>query len=267
MYEQHLTQAGLTREQAALYEALVHGGPMQASSAARKAKIPRTFVYAVLSGLKTLGLVESRKEKGSITTFSASHPFKLQELARNNLRKAEQSKASVEGALAAIISDFNKMSGQPGIRIMEGVEGIEELYADILRERQPISLIRSPNDASFPELAALVEKQKSDQARIGIVARVLTSKRHANLKDKLAEDKKIGIVRRVIRDENFKPPAQIIIYGKKISITAYRDAIITTIIENKDIHTAFALIFEYMWTAAYDSHIRLLSKPANYPEN
>ncbi len=260
MYEQHLIQAGLTKEQAAVYETLVHQGGMQASIVARRAKIPRTFVYAVLSELQKLGLAESRKDKGSITTFSAAHPFKLQELARNQLRAAEQAKASVEGALAAIISDFNTTSGQPGIRILEGIEGLKDLYADILSERQPISLIRSPNDAKFPELKLLVEKQIHEQVRLKIRSRVITPLRPGSIADMLADDEKSLRTRRIIADDKFKPPAQVVVYGNKVAITAYNEHIITTIIENKDICATFRITFDYMWNAAELVHKTLIEK-------
>lgn len=262
MYEQHLMQAGLTKEQASAYETLVKNGPMQARVLSRRIGIPRTFAYAVLTELQRLGLVESKKEKGSITTFSPAHPFRLQELARDNLRKAEHSVTSVEGALAALISDFNTSSGRPGIRILGGIEGIRELYADILRERQPISLIRSPNDSLFPELRDLVERQKKEQARLGITARVLTSKRHENIAAKIAEDKTVRISRCTIPDEKMTPPAQTIIYANKVALTSYNDQIITTIIENKDICTTFRLIFEYMWHVSYPAHLRLVAPEA-----
>ncbi len=247
MYEQHLAQTGLTKEQAAIYEALVRRGPMQASVVARHSNVPRTFVYAILSELKKLGLVASKKEKGSISTFSATHPFKLQELARNRVHVAEQARASVEATLAAIVSDFNATSGQPGIRILEGIDGVRELYSDILRERQPVALIRSPNDTLFPELRDLVERQKKEQARLGIATRVLTSKQHKNMAEKITEDKKLRVTRRTIADSKFIPPAQVIVYANKVALTAYDEQIITTIIENRDIRSTLVMIFEYMW--------------------
>ena len=143
MYEQHLTTIGLSREQARIYEMLVRSGALQASVVARKTALPRTLAYTVLSQLQKLGLVEKQKKKGSVSTFSAAHPFKIQELARKRLSAAEQAGTALNGILSSIISDFNTSSGQPGIRILEGIEGLKELYKDVLRERQTICLIRS----------------------------------------------------------------------------------------------------------------------------
>jgi len=248
MYEQHLQAAGLSKDQALLYETLVSEGPLPASILSHKARLPRTLTYAILDQLESLGLVEKRKEKGSVTTFSPAHPFKLQELSRKRLQEAQEASTAIDGALAAIISQFNTSIGQPGIRILQGTDGLRELYADVLRERQSILLIRSPNDNNFPGAKDVLKSHIAKQAAVGISVRAITRVRPGTREEMLAVDKKRRVTRRTI--PNFKPPAQVLIYGNKVAITSYNEQIITTIIENKDIVETFRLIFEVMWNAA-----------------
>ncbi len=259
MYEQHLQAAGLTRDQAKIYETLVREGSLQGSGIARRTGLPRTMAYAVLGQLRVLALVERHKESGSVATFSAAHPFKLQEFARGRLREAEQANASVVDVLAPIISEFNTASGQPGIRILGGIDGVRELYADVRRERQPISVIRSPHDARFLELREIVDQHVREQARLGISARIITRPGTGLIPDMLARDKKRRTVRRFIDGSYFKPPAQMIIYAKKIALTAYNEQIITTIIENADIHATCMILFESVWAAAEIGHRKIIA--------
>ena len=247
MYQEHLEQIGLTRDQSLTYELLVKKGALPASIIARRTKIPRTLVYVVLSQLQELGLVTKNEEKGTVTTFAATHPFKLQSLAQEKLENAERAKQSVDGVLATLISDFNVTNGSPGVRILNDITGIKELYKDILNEKQPVRLIRSPHDKRFPELKKLVNAHIQEQAHLGITSRVITPIRDTDITKALAEDKKVLRERRILKSDHFKPEAQMLIYANKVAFTAYNESIITTIIENKDIHTTCSLLFEYIW--------------------
>lgn len=62
-YEQPLQTAGLTRDQAALYEVLIKNGPLPASKAAQRAAISRTLSYKVLDELLEKKLVEKKEKK------------------------------------------------------------------------------------------------------------------------------------------------------------------------------------------------------------
>lgn len=251
MYEQHLQAAGLSKDQAIIYEILVREGALPASTIARIARLPRTLSYAILQQLENLELVEKKKASGSVTTFSPAHPFNLQTLARTRVTEAQDASTAVDGALAALISQFNTTIGQPGIRILEGTQGLRDLYANVLRERQPILLIRSPNDNNFSEAKEILKKHIAEQARVGISVRAITRERPGTREEMLVVDKKRRMVRRTLH--NFRPPAQVLIYGNKVAITSYNDQIISTIIENKDINQTFRLIFEVIWNAAKTS--------------
>ncbi|MBI4088891.1 hypothetical protein HY415_02240 [Candidatus Kaiserbacteria bacterium] len=137
-FEQHLVQAGLSGEQARLYESLVKNGPSPASDAARRAAISRTLAYKVLGELATLGLVEKREEQGKVTLFTAAHPLKLKELIEKREQAAKDALTALEGVLGQMTSQYNIAGGKPGVQFFEGAEGVRKVLEDSLTSKTEI---------------------------------------------------------------------------------------------------------------------------------
>ncbi len=255
---QALVQAGLTSGQSSIYEVLIQRGPLTATKLSFLAGVPRTLSYKVLDELRALELVVKKDEPGKVALFTPAHPLKLKELADKRLDEAKDAKKALDSALAKLISDFNTVAGQPGVRILEGVSGVAELYEDILNEGQPIRLVRSPRDNDIPELNGLIQSQIAEQQRLGITPRVITPLLPSTPHKVIASDKERGVERRIVPLDEFNIPAQVLIYANKVAITAFDSPIITTIIENTAIRATFEIMFEYMWHKATPEHEKIL---------
>jgi HTH-type transcriptional regulator, sugar sensing transcriptional regulator len=131
-FEQHLRQAGLTSEQARLYESLLKNGPSPASDAARRASLSRTLAYKVFAQLEEIGLVEKREEAGKVAVFTAAHPLKLKELIEKREQSAKDALTALEGVLGQMTSEYNVAGGRPGIEFFEGMAGISKVLDDSL---------------------------------------------------------------------------------------------------------------------------------------
>ena len=256
-YRDSLLAGGLTSHQAKMYEILIKRGKRSASSAALGAHVPRTLAYKALKELESLGLVSKEDAPGMVAQFSAVHPFKLKEVMDNKYKQAKDARTAIDNILGKIISDFNTTSGAPGIRILEGKHGIAELYEDILNERQTIKLIRSPEDDAHPELATMVQKQIEEEKRLGIHTFAITPIEEGAPLAIIVHDSERLTTRRMVPRDKMMIPAQIVIYANKVAITAYKGAIITTIIENPAIKTTFEMTFDYLWSLAEDDHNRI----------
>ena len=253
-YHPTLVASGLSINQSKLYESLVRHGRMPASRAARLANVPRTLGYKTLQELQALELVEKEDLPGKVATFVAVHPFKLKEIVDKRYAQAKDSKQAIEGVIGRLIAHFNTNSGTPGLRVLEGVGGVAELYEDELNENSPIKLIRTPEDDTVPEIQLMVTKQIAEQVRLGIAVRVIAP--HNPLTDYKKDTERL-IERRILPPDMFNIPAQVAIYGNKVAITSYKP-LITTIIENEPIRVTFEILFEYIWKSAEEEHRRLV---------
>ncbi|OGG49774.1 hypothetical protein A2704_06825 [Candidatus Kaiserbacteria bacterium RIFCSPHIGHO2_01_FULL_54_36b] len=137
-YQESLKQAGLTKDQSAIYEALVRMGPSPASDIALSAGIGRPLAYKVLDELIDIGLVEKRDEPKKVARFVPAHPLKLKQVVEKRLAQAQGAQTALDGVLGKLTSDFNLQSGKPGTRFFEGTEGIRECINDALTSRTEI---------------------------------------------------------------------------------------------------------------------------------
>lgn len=134
----HLLQTGLSKEQASLYEALLEGGSLPASDAARKAGISRTLAYKVFGELASMGLVEKRDNPGKIAHFTAAHPLKLKELIQKRQAEASDALSALEGVMGVLSSAYNVAGGRPGVELFEGMDGIAAVLEDTLSAKEVI---------------------------------------------------------------------------------------------------------------------------------
>lgn len=247
-YTAPLLQIGLDKNQSAVYEALIKNGLLPARAIAIKSGVSRQLTYKALDELVEMGLVEKKDEPKKVARFEPLHPLVLKTILEKRLDAAQSAKVALDGVLANLISRFNMVQGQPGVRVIEGTRGIEELYEDILNEAKPLLLLRSFLDDTRSELASLVAKQLRDQVRVGIHTRALTPPEAVPENEWRQWDQNNNVERKIIARELFEIPAQIIIYADKVAITAYEPNLITTIIENSAIQKTFSILFELIWS-------------------
>ncbi len=254
-----LTQIGLSKDQALVYTTLLQKGTSLASKVAKNSELTRPLAYKLLQELITLGLVVKKDEIGSVAQFTAEHPLKLRELIDRRREATALSSATLESVMSSLISTYTTLSGKPGVRILAGITGIQELYEDILNENKDILLIRSPKDISHLELGSIVEKQIDAQVKLGIHTQTITPLTNETHEELTNWDPTHLVTRRLTYLEKLNIPAQILIYGNKVAITAYEGELMTTIIDNEAICASFRILFSFMWQTleSEDREIRL----------
>jgi sugar-specific transcriptional regulator TrmB len=250
----------LPKEEAAVYLYLLNKAPRKASEAAKDLMIARPIVYKLLERLIEKDLVVKHKKHGDVAVYNPQHPANLKAYVDTKVREVESHQAVFDASLPSLISEFHtRFGGIPGFRVIMGVEGVHELYEDILNERKDIMLIRSPQDHSTSELRALVLQQIERQVAQGIHTRAIVPLRPVIEWDILGADKKNLVERRIVPEGELAIPAQIIIYANKVGITAYGNTLMTTIIENTAIRNTFEILFNYIWKKAEADHKEILS--------
>lgn len=249
MYEQFLLQAGLSSEEAKVYEALLKTGKMRVSKITTETGIKRGMVYKSLESLEKKTLVKKEDEPGKVAVFSPSHPGALRELIERRKHEAESMHASLQGVIGTMSADFNLLSGKPNVQFFEGLDGVKAVLDDSLYAKSEI--------LSYADIEAIQkyipdinkwyveQREKFGLKKRGIVfdtpkARELLSEYHRQITDT-----------KYIATSDFPFHAVMQIYDNKVScITLSEREIIGVIIESEVITSMHKTIFNFVWQKA-----------------
>ncbi len=255
MYEQFLLQAGLSAEEAKIYEKLLKAGKMRASKIAAETSIKRGMIYKSLDSLATKKLVKKEDEPGKVAIFAPSHPGSLRDLIEKRKQEAESTHASLQGVIGTMSADFNLISGKPNVQFYEGLEGVKNVIDDSLYAKSEI-LSYADIEAIQKYIPAInkwyvEQREKYGLKKRGIVldtprAREILSGYH----DQITDTKFIAS-----SDIPFHTVMQI--YDNKVSyITLSEKEIIGVIIESETITSMHRTIFNFVWLKADNNEVR-----------
>ncbi len=245
--ENILIQAGLSEEQALVYQSLLDKGPQRASDLAKWTGIKRGLIYKVLEQLESMGLVSKQGGPGTVATFSPSHPSLL----LSNIEKKEKeialNKEMLMSYIGALSSKYNLIIGKPNVQFFEGKEGIIKIYDQVLNSGT--KLIDSFEDkgemsAFIPEYFPQFIKKR---VKLGIRNRVIAPK-----------DNQINInSEEEMRETKFFPTSlfpfemDIKITDRLVSmITFQKDQPVGILIDNQEIASNFGKLFNLVWELA-----------------
>lgn len=116
---------GFNKKEARTYIALLELGHSTLAELARKAKVKRTTLYDVVRGLKGRGLISTIRSGGRLL-YVAEDPRTIQ-------NRMEEQLSALSATLPELLSIANVLPKKPKVRYYEGIEGIKEIYRDILR--------------------------------------------------------------------------------------------------------------------------------------
>lgn len=238
MYEQSLLQVGLTKDQATIYETLVKNGPSPASKIARKTPLSRPLVYKILGELMEMELVDKKEEEGKVSVFAPAHPLKLKDFVEKKIEHANNAKTALEGVIGKLSSDFNLISGRPGVRFLDGLEGMRKIYDDILQTGEDFYLIRPIFGAEFEEkMLPIITDFVKERIKRGIKVTAITPNDESSRHN--AENDIASLITRTLVDvSQYDSPVEINIYGNKIAILSYDKEFIGIVIESPQISKA-----------------------------
>ena len=248
-YISSLQLAGLTPEQAEIYQVLLKNGPLPAGKIHQKTPYKRGLVYKLLDSMVGSGVVIKRTDLAKIAIFEPAHPLKLKELAETKEKEAKQAQSALTGIIDQMTSEYNLVSGKPGVQFFEGIEGIQKAYEQILLNARQIKIFASNIDRNNPQLNVLIEEQTKKQKRLGI-----TTKAIGSLSDNLLSKQEVQNLQELNielrRLPNFELPSQIIIFKDRVAISALTPELVTTIIQNSAISQTLELLFDTFWSIA-----------------
>jgi sugar-specific transcriptional regulator TrmB len=245
----------LSENESTLYCSLLEHGGGKASIIARQSGLSRVITYQILESLIEKGLVQKKQSKtNSIIEFYALHPRELARIADRSAAQAEHVQQSVTEILGQLSTLYAKSHNNPTVQYIEGVEGLTQLYEDILNEKDSLLLFRSPFDDESPEIIPLIMSQIEKQREQGIHTRALTplyyQQNRMQIDQIIERDIHNLVERRTFPQASFQLPSQIVVYRNKVAITSFGKSLATTTIESKEVSLTLRTLFELLWLYA-----------------
>jgi sugar-specific transcriptional regulator TrmB len=228
MTPQLLEQIGLTKGQASVYISLIEKGELSPPEVAGLTGESRTNAYMILQRLEELSLIE-RKNNVKRVIYQPLNPIALEALVEKKRLETSEIEQQVKHSMPQMLSYFYSFTEKPGIRLLQGLEGIKEIYTDTLRTKQDIYFVRTSEEVKYLG-EDYFKSYKKKRAELGITTYAFTIG-PATLKKTLYDDVN-KMVRTWINPEDYTAPVEINIYGDKVAYLVYGEEVMGVIIQS-----------------------------------
>ncbi len=232
-----LITLNLNESQAAVYLAALELGQATMQELAHKSKVKRTSIYNFIEELKGRGLItETKKKKRRI--YSAVHPEQLVEMEKTRVRELQR-------MLPELLAVYNKSDSKPRVTFYEGIEGTEEVYADMLKEKQPIYVYEDLEHMKVGMRPAFYNTWPGERARRGIPLKAI-SRDSATAREFTKDNIRLLRQSKFINSGDLK--TEINIYGDKVALMSFRTSPpFCVLIEDHDITETLRVAWQQLW--------------------
>lgn len=245
MEENILKQAGLSEEQAEIYETLLEKGPQKASPLSSWTGIKRGLVYKILEQLENMGLVEKKGGTGTVSVFYPSHPALLLDKMERDKKNLELAKEVVTLGIGNLSSKYNLIAGKPNVRFFEGEEGAKAVTNDMPTQNKEI-LAYIDSKKVLDLLPDLNNEHIKIRTRLNIKKKIMIPDTPFHTERAKKYNKDITEAR-IMKDISSFPSA-LQIYDDKISFLTLTDKkTVGIILEDKDIAEMMRNVFMLNW--------------------
>lgn len=243
-----LKRAGLNEAQAKLYDCLLKNGALSPTELATKTGQSRENCYAIAKKLIELGVIEQTDDKK--TKYQVLNPSALEVLAEKRRKVVAKNEKLVKENLSSLLDIFYANNEMPGARTLEGIEGIKEVYMDVLRVKKDVYLLRTKADdvmGSDKDSESFLKKYRDQLPLLGIHTYALTPvTKEAISYAKTGRDEAILFHRTWMDEEDYTAPVAIQVYGDKAALISFGETQMATIITSPIIAEAIRQMLKIM---------------------
>jgi sugar-specific transcriptional regulator TrmB len=239
-----LRRIGLDEKEIEIYLALLPLKMARAADIAKAAKQSRSHTYLILRGLEEKGLV-SEVERGKIIHFIAEDPKRLVAFVQDREREFKELRPLVESVVPMLASLTGMLPGKPRITMLQGEDGIRQLYRDILVDR--FDAIFNPQAMYDTFGRNIVTDMFGKDVRLkgrDLFVDNEAGRRFAK-EVKQHEDYAVRILPKSVNSYS-----EMIIFGDTVALFAYDDDRTIVRIENVNIANACKSWYEVIWNAS-----------------
>jgi len=232
MNSQFLEDSGLTKNEAAIYLALIDLGPSRAGLITRKTGVHRRNVYDSIEKLIQKGLVSYIKEN-NIRLYSAVSPERLIEIQKER-----------ENNLLSVVPElerkFNAFKVKKETVFFKGKQALKSIFDDQIKEGKEILVLEACPFANDIVKYYFPRYDKERQVKKIKVKALFTSK--ADYKIPLSEIKYLP--------KDLDSPSATNVYGNKVAIILWTEEPFAILIDQKEIADSYRAYFELLWKSA-----------------
>lgn len=251
-YTAKITDTGLTKEQAIVYETLLKLGELPASKIAKaipsEQKLSRPLVYKVLEELIELDLAEKYDAGNQVAQFAPKHPVAITKVIEAEKERIERTKKQFLATAGQLSSLFNLSVGKPGVQFYEGKDGVWEVLMDTITATEEI-LTYADLEAIAKHVPDLNAEYSTLREERGIKKRGLvidSPEARKFLTSYTGDVTKTKLIKTTQAVVPFQTIMQI--YDNKVSYITLTDAyLVGIIITDQFIANTHKYLFESMW--------------------
>jgi HTH-type transcriptional regulator, sugar sensing transcriptional regulator len=242
-----LNDFGLTDVEVMVYKALLSLGSRPASAIAQKASLKRGQTYNVLQSLMDKGIVQEYV-KNSVRHFTCSHPRTLLSILQHREDKLAVQKQKLLQVIPQLERLRSPLSTQPKVRFFQGVEGIKEVFEDMIRV--PNQNIYGVSDIEY--CWTFIDGEGRDWINNFITRRAARNIWWLGIMNKseateYALKTRRWMKRQVKLVEGLSLRVEIDVYGSKVGITSTYGEMLGIIIESEPIADTLRNIHQTIW--------------------
>ncbi len=244
-YSELLERAGLTANEAAIYEFLLKNARSSASAVSKKTKLSRSSTYLSLRQLEEKGLVR-KSAVSPKSLYSAEHPHAINEFIAGRREGIERAQRDVVTVMASMVSDYELGKESPGVFRFEGRRGMERVYDELIRDGLQVNSIVS-RKMLREFIAEYNPSYVNKRRRYKITSRVITPDLEPVSSGDSAELRQV----RYLKFGLYPFVMDLKVTKKKVVLTTFKEqSAVGILIIDPVITQHFLALFEFLWGVA-----------------
>lgn len=237
-----LTELGLTDTEATLYQTLLRENTGTASALAKKAGINRRLAYDKMQNLIDNGLA-SYIDKDNKRIYKPTDPSRIRDMIADQRKELDTLENKLDDEMDELKAQFNENQDEREVRIMEGKQGIKQLFNEELRQDETIYVIGSPTE-SETLLEHFLPSWTEKRAAKGI-----------DLEGVFEHEMRGKVGQRAPLNDRYLPEGQkskvsISMFGDTVGIIFWIDDPLVIMIDDPDAAESFMSYYDLIWDAA-----------------
>ena len=229
---------GLSEAEIAVYLATLELGQANVQEISRKSGVKRTSIYNFIDSLKKRQFLSEIK-KGKRKLYSAANPASLLQIEKSRL-------TSLEHLIPSLLAINNKGSNKPKVTYHEGVEGMQEIYNQMLHDKQTI-YVWEDLDKMFEVMPkGFTTNYPIDRTRLKIPVRAINRDSKFSREWTEANNEKYMRESRFVSADEFGTDIEI--FGNKVALFSLRkDFPFGVLIEDAPLARTLKIVWQELW--------------------